>query len=114
MKAQIQVGHWRRQKRPLLIAGGGLVVVLFLLNGIFGQNGYLGRRESGQQIQLLTEKIEDLKVENQVLNQRIQDLRSNPHTIEKLAREQLRLGRPGDMVVTLPSTPPSTTAPSQP
>ena len=82
----------------------GLAVLLFAAHEIFGENGYLARQQRRLQIQSLTNEIQMLKQENAELMQKIKNLRSNPNTIEKLAREQLRLGRPGDVVVTLPPT----------
>ena len=77
---------------------------------LIGENGYLARRQRRQQIEALSGEVEQLRQENQRLSQRIQDLRSNPHAIEELARERLRLARPGEVIVTLPPSQP----PSQP
>jgi len=92
----------QRTKLYLLIASCGLVLLLLGVHEMLGQNGYLARRRRRIQIQTLAGEIEKLKQENMELNQKIKNLRSDPGTIEKLAREQLRLGRPGDVIVTLP------------
>ena len=92
----------QQHKRYLLIAACGLVLLSVGLHELLGQNGYLARRRRRIQVQTLSAEIQKLKQENGELARKIRDLRSDPQTIEKLAREQLRLGRPGDVVVTLP------------
>ena len=91
----------QRTKRYAWLGVCGLAVLLFAAHEIFGENGYLARQQRRLQIQSLTSEIQKLKQENVELVQKIKNLRSDPNTIEKLAREQLRLGRPGDVVVTL-------------
>ncbi|MCH7979354.1 MAG: septum formation initiator family protein [Acidobacteria bacterium] len=54
------------------------------------------------QMQALDEEVERLKEDNRRLAQKIQGLRSDPQAIEELARKQLRMARPGEVVVTLP------------
>ena len=102
----------RLTKRYLVIAACGLFALTVGLHEVIGQNGYLARRRRRIQVETLASDIQKLKQENADLNRKIKDLRSDPDTIEKLAREQLRLGRPGDVVVTLtppqpPAAPPS-------
>ena len=92
----------QRTKRYLLIAVCGLALLSIGVHELLGRNGYLARRRRRIQIQTLAAEVEKLKQENMELNQKIKNLRSDPDTIEKLAREQLRLGRPGDVIVSLP------------
>ena len=47
-----------------------------------------------------------LQLEQQQLNQRIKALKSDPATIEKEAREQLKYARPGEVVYTVPAPAP--------
>jgi|SRR5579885_1094697 len=99
-----------RKKKKKSHAGSYIVITLvaiaalaFAAREVLGQNGYLARRRRRIQIQALTNEIDKLKQENSALARRIQELRSDPEAIEKLAREQLKLGRPGDVIVTLPT-----------
>ena len=107
-----------RTKYHWIIAGCILALLSFLTLELIGENGYLARRQRRQQIEAYTVEIEQLRQENQRLNQRIHDLRNNPNSIEELARERLRLARPGEVIVTLPpSQPPGQPAkrgPNQP
>jgi cell division protein FtsB len=102
--------------RALWLASGGLALLLVLVNAIAGQSGYLARRQQRRQIEALTAEIGKIKQDNARLTGKIQDLRTNPQAIEKLARERLRLGRPGEAIVTLPPAQqrlPEQPAPSQ-
>ncbi len=83
------------------------MILTLVLLGIMGDNGYLERRTQRREIQALTAEIENLRQGNLQLGQTIKDLRSNPDAIEELARERLRLGRPGEVIITLPEEPPS-------
>ena len=95
-------------KRYTFVALCGVALLSVTIREILGTNGYVARRRRRIQIQALSAEIQKLKQENVLLSHRIQDLRSDPQAIEKLAREQLRLGRPGDVVITLePSKPTS-------
>lgn len=103
-----------RRKRYVLAAAGGLALVALMVNEMVGESGYLARRQQRRQIQALSEEIEKLKQENQQLTERIRDLRSDPGAIEELAREQLHLGRPGEVIVTLPpALPPGSSSPAR-
>ena len=101
MKQSSQTPPKRRQKGYRWAALAGLALLALLANEVLGQSGYVARREKQRRIQELSQQIDELKQENQRLNERIENLRSDPSTIEEAAREQLHLGRPGEVVVTL-------------
>jgi cell division protein FtsB len=94
-----------------MLAGYAAVVLMLVLLGIAGENGYLERRAQRREIQAVSAEIEKVRQENQQLNQAIRDLRSDPRAIEELARERLRLARPGEVIITLPQNQPSATPP---
>ncbi len=102
MQFSIPVEKRRLAKRYLWIAGCGLALLSFAVHEIAGENGYLVRRQRRLQMQALDEEVQRLQEDNRRLTQKIQQLRSDPQTIEELAREQLRMARPGEVVVTLP------------
>ena len=97
----------RKLKQVWLPAGCVAVILVLVLLGLVGDNGYWERRSQHLQIQALTAEIENLRQENLQLGQTIKGLRSDPAAIEELARERLRLGRPGEVIITLPEEPPS-------
>lgn len=101
-------------RRVWLPAGSATVILALVLLGIAGENGYLERRAQRRQIQNLAAEIENLRQENLRLGETVKSLRSDPRAIEELARERLRLGRPDDVIITLPrDEPPASPAVSQ-
>ena len=102
------LGKHPHAKRYALIALVGLVLFSAGLDEVCGPNGYIARGRRRAKMQALTVDIQHLQQDNEQLTGQIQRLRSDPQIIEKLAREQLRLGRPGDVVITLapPHDPP--------
>jgi cell division protein FtsB len=93
-------------RKPLRwLALGGLLLLAIVVNEVIGGTGYLARREQRRRIDQLAGEVDQLKQENERLTKRIQDLRSDPATIEEMAREQLHLARPGEVVVTLDPKP---------
>ncbi len=94
------------------IAGLIVIAVALIVHEIFGQNGYLALRKQKQEFQALQQQIEQLKKENLELEKQVQALRSNPKAIERVAREDMRLARPGEIIYTLPEKDPKTKAPA--
>jgi len=79
-----------------------LVCVALLVHEIFGQHGFLALRQEKKEIESLRQQIQQLQHENDELEKRIKGLRSDPKAIERLAREQMRLARPGEIIYTVP------------
>ena len=102
MQFSIPAEKRRRAKRYLWIAVCSLALLSLAVHEIAGENGYLVRRQRRLQMQALDEQVQRLQEDNLRLTQKIKALRSDPQSIEALAREQLRMGRPGEVVVTLP------------
>ena len=79
-----------------------LVFIALVVHNIFGQNGYLAARRQQQDLQTLQQRIQELRQENQQLNKENRALKSDPNSIERIAREQMRLVKPGEKIYTLP------------
>jgi cell division protein FtsL len=79
-----------------------LVVALLLVHDIFGTHGYLAMRKKQQEIQKVTAELNRLNRENDSLEQEQQDLKTDPQTIRKIAREELLLAEPGEIIIKLP------------
>ena len=77
-----------------------LLLALLFAHGMFGKKGYLAVRKLKQQNQELNQKIEQLKKENSQTMEEIKALKSDPKAIEKIAREELGLVRPGEVKIT--------------
>ena len=77
-----------------------LVLLLLFGHGLIGKKGYLAVRRMKQQNQELNQKIEQLNRENKQTMEEIKALKSDPKAIEKIAREELGLVKPGDVKIT--------------
>lgn len=95
--------NWDRKtlRRNALFAMALLSLVL-LMHEIFGRNGYMTLRREKKNYTALQQQIQKVSKENQQLEQKIHALKDNPEAIEKQARDQLRLARPGEIIYTLP------------
>lgn len=96
-----------RSRRRLATAA---VVVLTCMVGfhvVFGANGIFVYSQKRAEYRNLDSELKSLQLENERLNQNIKALRSDPKTIEKEAREQLRYTRPGEVIYALPSDRPA-------
>ena len=77
-----------------------LICIALLVHEIFGTHGFLALRQERKEVESLRQQIRQLEQENSELDKRIKALKSDPKAIERLAREQIRLVRPGETVYT--------------
>jgi cell division protein FtsL len=89
-----------RHGRALL----GLFVVLLFVHDIFGAHGFLSMRRTQDGIKKVQSEIERLNKENAELEQVVKELKSDPHAIEKIAREELILAKPGEIIIKIPQS----------
>lgn len=80
----------------------GLLVLVLVVHDIFGPHGYLAMRRTQQEIKRVTADIEQLNKENLRLEQEVKELKTDPHKIEKIARDELGLARPGEVIIKIP------------
>ncbi|HTP68633.1 MAG TPA: septum formation initiator family protein [Dongiaceae bacterium] len=83
-----------------------IFVVVLLVHDVFGPHGYLVMRRKQQEIQKVNAALDKLNKENGALEQQIKDLKTDPQTIRKIAREELGLAQPGEIIIKLPAPPP--------
>jgi len=88
-----------RQYGPVLL---GLLVLVLVVHDIFGTHGYLAMRRTQQEIKKVTRDLDQLNKENLDLQQEVQELKTDPHKIEKIARDELGLARPGEVIIKIP------------
>ncbi len=79
------------------VTAGVLVLALF----VAGLRSYRDLSVQQARQQILTERIVDARVRIGALEQQINLLRTDPGTLERVAREDLGMARPGDIVVRL-------------
>jgi len=94
------------RRRRWLVALGCLLFLLFSLHQILGENGYLTLRARQREVRQLENEVRRLAEENQRLDREVNRLRNDPRAIERVAREEMKLVRPGEVIYTLPAPPP--------
>jgi len=84
----------------------GFLTLGILLLAVFKDKGWLDVRARAKQLKSIESQVHDIEAENQRLTDEIQALRTDPGAIEKIAREQLKLVKPGEVVIILPEEKP--------
>jgi cell division protein FtsB len=94
--------------QPLLKQYGrallGLLLLLLVVHDIFGTHGYLAMRRTQNQIKKVNADLEQLNKTNMQLEQEVRELKTDPHKIEKIARDELGLARPGEVIIKIPQS----------
>ena len=99
---------WERSTVSRNVLLGLILVCLALfVHEVFGEHGLLALRRQRNEFDALRQQIQQLQQENSKLEQQIKALKTDPKAIEKLAREQMRLARPGEIIYTLPEKGPA-------
>jgi cell division protein FtsB len=96
-------GFWQRHGRMLL----ALAILFLFVHDIFGTHGFLAMRRTQKEIDRVREDLSRLNEDNRRLADQVKALRSDPKLIEKIARDELGLARPGEVIIKVP-------APAQP
>src|SRR5688500_833602 len=84
----------------------GLLTVAMILLAVFDDRGALALREQRQKRDDLSNGITDAVQKNEQLRKEVSDLRSDPREIERRAREQMMLVKPGEIVIQTPKKEP--------
>ena len=90
----------RRNLNWFLVAG----FVLLLLQDIFGTHGVLAMRRTQLQAREVQKEINRLNEENHKLQNRVDHLKTDPATLEGIARDEMHLKRPGELVFPIAPT----------
>lgn len=102
----------------LLMRYGRHVLVVFvavlLVHDVFGTHGFIAMQRKQQEIQKVRTELGRLNNENAALEQDVKDLKTDPQTIEKIAREEFGQSRPGEIVIKLPAQTPTEAAAVKP
>jgi cell division protein FtsB len=87
--------------------GSIIALIALLVGSLFGDRGILHLVAQRERAESLRREIEDLRAENGRLAAEIAALKTDPRAIERLAREELGLARPGETVFLIPEEDPS-------
>jgi cell division protein FtsB len=90
-----QMHRFLRRNLNWFLVGG---LALLLLQDIFGTHGVLAMRRTLQQAAEIRKEIKQLDTENKKLLDRAKALKTDPATIERIAREENGLARPGEFI----------------
>lgn len=88
----------RKHGRGLL----GLLVLVLVVHDVFGPHGFLAMRRTQNEIEKVKANLERLNEENLKLEQEVKDLKTDPRLIEKIARDDLGLAKPGEIIIKIP------------
>lgn len=93
--------------RRLLLGSVAFLALWALQHEIAGPDGYLAYRHQMQIYARAQARLRRLELRNRALHVNVQQLRSDPSAIQSLARRQLYLTRPGEVIYTYPAPPKS-------
>jgi len=108
-KPPAQPPFLRRHLAVLLAVALGAL----LLHDVFGPHGFLAMRRQKQEVQKLHDEIQKLNEENRRLVDEVKALKTDPKAIERIAREEMGLARPGELIFKLPPKPAHGTPPAK-
>jgi len=72
-----------------------------LVNGLFGERGLMDTIRARRAYSIAARDLDRLKRDNEALRERARRLRTDPATIESVARGELGLIRPGEILFTI-------------
>jgi cell division protein FtsB len=91
----------RRQPRRFWSHAIFFASCVLLVNAIFGDKGLMDSMHARRTYAAAAQDLARIKRENAALRDRVRRLRSDPDTIESVARGELGLVRPGEILVTI-------------
>jgi cell division protein FtsB len=98
-----RASHGLRKKATTLFSV--IAVIALVVGSLFGDRGILQLLRQRERTEALARDIEQLREENRVLAEEIVALRQDPAAVERIAREELGLARPGESVFVLRDAP---------
>jgi cell division protein FtsB len=78
-----------------------IALIALLVGSLFGDRGMLQLVAQRERADALQKQLDEMRAENVGLAAEIAALKSDPRAIERLAREELGLARPGELVFVL-------------
>jgi cell division protein FtsB len=92
--------YLRKHVRQIL----GLALFALLVHDIFGAHGFIAMRRTQKEIEQIREQIGKLNSDNKSLSSQVNSLKTDPKAIERIAREEMGLARPGEIIYKLPDS----------
>jgi cell division protein FtsB len=88
----------RGLRRKAALLASVIAIIALVVGSLFGDRGILQLMAQRQRALDLAREIEEIRAENLRLAAEIHALRTDPRAIERIAREELGLARPGETV----------------
>jgi cell division protein FtsB len=101
-----QLSKFLRRNVNWFLAGG---LALLLVQDVFGTHGVLAMRRAQREAASVQQEIDQINEENRQLQKNVQSLKTDPEAIERIAREEMGLARPGEYIFKIPARPGNTT-----
>jgi cell division protein FtsL len=89
---------WKRHLREILL----VALLLLAVHDVFGAHGFLAMWRTQKELKELRLDVDRLNKENNQMTAQVTALKTDPQTIEHIAREQMGLAKPGEMIFKLP------------
>ena len=99
MDAREKFDSFLKHYGPVLL---GLLVLVLVVHDVFGTHGFLAMRRTQSEIRKVQTDLDQLNKENMQLEQEVRELKTDPHKIEKIARDELGLAKPGEVIIKIP------------
>ena len=94
-----------RDTRRWLAALALVLLLVLAAHQFLGASGIPALQSRQRELQRLQKAVQSLQEENKGLERSIRSLNDDPRAIERIAREEMKLARPGEVIYTLPSPP---------
>ena len=86
----------------IVIMLSSVLTIVFLISFFFSEQGISELQRSRRQVQDLRNELIRLEAENKRLQAEIESLKKSTFAVERIAREDLSMSRPGEVVYMLP------------
>jgi cell division protein FtsB len=92
--------YLREHLRQILVLG----LFALLVHDVFGTHGFIAMRRTQKEIEQIHDQISKINDENKSLSDQVNSLKTDPRAIERIAREEMGLARPGELIYKLPDS----------
>jgi cell division protein FtsB len=106
-----QMREFLRTNMSWLLAGA---LGLLLLQDVFGTHGLIAMRRSLREAGQVQKEINLMNEENRQLEDRVKSLKTDPSAVERIAREEMGLARPGEYIFKIQPKSVDAVAPTSP
>ena len=96
------IWEFARRRASMLM---GILLAALLIHDVFGEHGFLAMRRARIEAEQLQQEIQNINLENARLAEEVKALKSDPRIIERIAREEMGLAKPGELIFKLPPKP---------